>query len=82
MQVVWTSHLKSPEEKKKFEEYLRNATTLTDRLEEILTSKIKGSKEEDYEKASWAYYQADQNGYNRALQEILELFKYNKVVDK
>tara|TARA_R110000803_G_scaffold118188_1_gene186600 strand:+ start:4938 stop:5069 length:132 start_codon:yes stop_codon:yes gene_type:complete len=31
------------------------------------------NNKENYSKASWAYYQADQNGYQRALKEIISI---------
>jgi hypothetical protein len=31
------------------------------------------SKSSDYDSPSWAYKQADQNGYNRALNDIIQL---------
>ena len=35
--------------------------------------KIRKTKETDYDSPSWAYLQADRNGYTRALEEILNL---------
>jgi len=45
------------------------------RLTKILTKKLKKGSSGDYDKASWAYYQADSNGYNRALTEVMKLIK-------
>ena len=45
------------------------------RLTDILKKKIKALKVEDYEKASWPYYRADADGYNRALAEVLKLIE-------
>ena len=44
-------------------------------LETIIKKKHKKPLKEDYESPSWPYYQADTNGYNRAVQAILALLK-------
>ena len=67
------SHLKTQEEKDKFKSYILNSSSLWDRLRDILKDKLPVSKEIDYEKASWSYYQADCNGYTRAMKEVLSL---------
>lgn len=42
-------------------------------LREILEGKIKELKEKDYDKASWPFWRADVDGYNRALKEVISL---------
>ena len=71
--MIWLSHLKEEEDRKKFKEYILNSTSLWERLGAILADKIPESTKENYSKGSWAYYQADQNGYNRALKEIISI---------
>jgi len=44
-------------------------------LEKMLESKVKRLTEKDYDKASWAYWRADVDGYNRALEEVRSLIK-------
>lgn len=44
-------------------------------LTDILEGRKKSPKATDYEIASWPYFQADQNGYNRALEDIMNLLK-------
>ena len=46
-----------------------------ERLSGILTKKLRKSSTPDYDKASWPYFQADSNGYNRALEEVLKLIE-------
>lgn len=75
MATVWTSHLKG-KEKENFEGYIRNSVTIFERLNQILEDKTQKNKEEDYQKASWAYYQAHQNGYNQAIEEIQKLINF------
>jgi hypothetical protein len=76
--TMWTSHLKTQKEKDNFKEYILNSSSLWDRLGSLLREKIPKSLETDYEVASWAYYQADQNGYERALREILAILPIDK----
>lgn len=73
MKSVWTAHLNDEGEKKKFEEALRNSTLILDRLSEMLYNDIKKEKREDYNIPSWPYFQADQNGHNRAIQKYIDL---------
>ena len=75
---MWTSHLKTKKEQESFREYVLGANSLWDRLETILREKLPKSKEEDYDKASWAYYRANQDGYERALREVLAILPIDK----
>jgi hypothetical protein len=74
--LVWTKHLKTKEEKTNFERLLRGSTTVNTRLQTILHEMAQVSKGTDYDSPSWAYRQADQNGYNRALSDLLKLFDF------
>lgn len=71
--TIWTQHLKGEEEKEKFRDYILNSSSLWERLNVIITEKLPKPIEANYSKAAWAYYQADQNGYQRALTEILSI---------
>lgn len=76
MQMRWFSHLKDPKDKAAFKEYIQGSQKVLDRIKEICYNSIKNgeqSKESDYDSPSWAYKQADLNGYLRAYQEILSL---------
>lgn len=76
MKVAWTKHLKSEEERKKFEAFVKGSSTVLDRLATLLREKAAENqvfKKEDYNSPSWAYQAADRNGYNRALNEVLLL---------
>lgn len=70
----------SSEEKEDFAKVLSESKTLLEVLEGILLFRLqqKDSKEtsiEDYDKASWAYQQADINGSKRELKFLLQLIK-------
>lgn len=73
---LWTDHLKTDQEKAEFADLLRNSSRVFSRLEEILAEKLSrytGSKESDYDSPSWAYKQADANGYIRCLRDLEKL---------
>lgn len=42
-------------------------------LAAILKSKVVEPSIKDYQKASWPFYRADADGYNRAISDILKL---------
>ena len=69
MQVAWTKNLKGEEKKKRTEE-VKSYKTAFDALLEILEEE---SSTPDYDCPSWSHKQADQNGYNRAIQKVRTL---------
>ena len=76
--IKWTSHLKSAEEQQKFRDYVLSSVGVLKRLADILEIKVDARevfKEEDYKNPSWAFMQADRNGYVRALREIQQMLK-------
>lgn len=80
MHVLWTSHIKDDEERAEFKKYIENSTSLLDRLTAIVNIKIATAEqarlaEKGYASPSWAFRQADLNGYLRAWHEILSLTK-------
>ena len=74
----WLAHLQDLKDKEDFKAYVLSASALWERLATILEHKMPKSQELDYDKGSWAYYQADQNVYERALKEVLELLPIDK----
>lgn len=71
------SHLKTREEKDDFIKQIVGATHVLNVYRNLIEKQIEReqrSHKSDYNDASWAYKQADQNGYIRALEEILRLF--------
>lgn len=77
--TVWTKHLKSTKEKQDFERLVRNNTVVFSRLVNILKEKQEANNKlnvADYDSPSWAFKQADRNGYERAIQDLLDLFNF------
>ena len=72
MQEVWFSGGKDRDKVKQDIALAHNAFK---RLSDILTRKLRSNSSTDYDKASWPFLQADNNGYNRALTEVLTLIK-------
>lgn len=75
MHPLWTSHIKDEEEKAAFRAYVANSTSLLNRLADIITKKIEAAEtarldKQNFDKPSWAFEQADTNGYIRALREM------------
>lgn len=75
MHILWTSHIKDAEEQAEFKKYVENSSALLDRLTEILLKKIEAAEvariaKNNFVSGSWAFDQADTNGYIRALREI------------
>jgi hypothetical protein len=60
-----------------FKKQISSSKDVLEKLEKIIKDKIKEVVlTEDYENPSWAYKQADRNGYNRALTEVLNILKF------
>jgi hypothetical protein len=74
MQEIWFNGTTTKEERDTVKQDIALAFRAFQRLQEILKRKLKTeSSFKDYDVANWAYLQADINGYNRALKEILKL---------
>ena len=74
MQEIWFNGIKK-EDREKVRQDIALAHNAFKRLSGILRSKLKENLVQDYDKASWPFYQADTNGYNRALTEVLKLME-------
>jgi len=75
MQPDWLHHLKDPTERERFKKYILNNRTLLERLSSILTqweNELTSSElsQKAYESPSWAFEQADCNGYRRCLRDL------------
>lgn len=70
-------HLQTREEKDEFIKQIVGSAHVLNIYRKVIEDRKKiseESKESDYNDASWAYKQADNNGYIRALKEVLRLF--------
>lgn len=76
IKTKWLQGVKTEKEKEEIKLFLQNNKLVLDKLKEIVynihNSKLK-CQEVDYNSASWAYKQADTNGYVRACAHFIEL---------
>lgn len=75
VKLVWTSHLKDTEEKRKFKEAILSRQDIWDRMKHIIEDKSEAKEMSytDYDNSAWAYKQAHANGYMEALKEIYNI---------
>lgn len=79
MYSKWFSHLKG-EESEEFQQRIKLATPVLQRLKKILDEKLDAANANpttQYDQAAWAYKQADLNGYNRAINDVLKYLEDN-----
>jgi len=69
MQVIWTKGLKGKEKEERAKE-IKSYKNAFDALQEILEEE---KSTPDYDCPSWSHKQADQNGYNRCIREVIKL---------
>jgi hypothetical protein len=76
MKTIWFMDLPK-DQQDGFKRQVSSAKDVLEKLEEIVKTKMKEViLSEDYDNPSWAYKQADRNGYNRALTEVLNILKF------
>lgn len=76
MDTSWIRHAKDPDERKKIKDGILNSKYTLDLLITILKrelDEIENTSKEDYSIPNWDCYQADQNGYKRAIKRFLNL---------
>ena len=80
MKTIWFMDLPK-DEQDGFKREVKSAKNVLDKLEQIVQNKIKEIViTNDYDSPSWAYKQADRNGYNRALTEIINILHLDQEV--
>lgn len=83
MKTAWTAGLKEQEKKEVIEDF-KASPALRARLTQMLTKKIDSERGSSlskisYDSPSWPYLQADTNGYERALREVISLLEEKEV---
>lgn len=74
-QEIWFNGVKTKEDRDTVKQDIALAHNAFKRLSDILQRRHKDNSSTDYDKSSWPFLQADNNGYNRALTEVLNLIK-------
>lgn len=87
MLTAWTQHLKTEEEKERFEHSVRSSSHVLDHLKLLVEKDIKGTELAErstkaYDNANWAYRQAHVNGYISAMQKIAALCNVKETDDR
>lgn len=73
MKTTWFTHLPK-DQQEDFKKQVRSSRDVLERLIQILKDKTtEVVLSTDYDNPSWAYKQADRNGYDRALTEVINL---------
>lgn len=75
MHIDWTKNLKTDEDRKRFETFLRNSKSILERLETIIDEKEQSlinreNSYSDFEDPNWAYKQAFRNGVRAAYASV------------
>jgi len=79
MKAAWFKDCKTKKDKEAVAQTLQSQREGLDRLKEILEPMLKDTTPAaDYDCPSWAYKQADRNGYNRAVTTVLDLINLDK----
>jgi len=79
MKSHWFKGCKTKEEKDQIKQAIMSNQESLLRLEVILESLLKDTPATaDYDSPSWAYKQADRIGYNRALNQVLDIINLDK----
>ncbi len=75
MKTEWTKDLGAPDAPK-FRQSVVDSKIVLDKLKLICYNMLLESEKStktDYDSPSWAFKQADRNGYKRALEKVIEL---------
>jgi len=76
LKTIWFMDLPK-DQQEGFKKQISSSKDVLEKLEKIIKDKIKEVVlTEDYDNPSWAFKQADRNGYNRALTEVLNILKF------
>lgn len=78
MKSLWTQHIPDKVDKDALRLTIQNSGRTLEALTYALKTKIKKPKTIDYDSPSWPYLRADIDGYNRALDEILDLINIDQ----
>ena len=73
MKTTWFTHLPK-DQQEGFKKQVLSSRDVLERLQKIMEDKkTEVVLSTDYDNPSWAYKQADRNGYDRALTEVINL---------
>lgn len=78
MKTLWTSHLKTEEEKERFRQHVLSSRGVLERLADLMKNDIEDtitemSRASGYETPAWSEYQADRLGALRMLRDYVDI---------
>jgi len=84
MYTKWTSHLKTEDEKKRFENSVVGSRLVLERLRDLVDEglKILEDRETRFERPNWAYEEASIIGERKALKDMRKLINLDEQVIK
>ena len=80
---AWTKHITNDEEKKRFQNEVQGSKRVLQRLQALMDEMKTDTENQEmstklYDSPSWAYIQADANGYKRCLKQISKLINLDQ----
>jgi hypothetical protein len=78
IQTKWLEGFKTQQERDQFKQTVIGSKKVLDKAVQIVYNSIKEAEKvriSDYDSPSWSHKQADQNGYVRALREVMLLLE-------
>ena len=86
MYTKWTQHLKDPEEKLRFEQHIRSASSVIERLQTLLKEEEQALDRSEadiraFDLPNWAERQAFKNGYRSCLGVLIKLIDLDQQKD-
>lgn len=84
MYTKWTSHLKTPDDKKRFENQVTGSKPVLERLITLIDEDLKAIEEaeQDFDNSSWAYKEAYLIGAKKELRKYRKLINLDEQVIK
>lgn len=78
MKRSWTAGLTDASKKAEITAQFEGSSLMRQRLKELIqkkqeTARVASLSKEDYKDANWAFKQADSIGYQRAMEEIMDI---------
>ena len=80
---AWTKHITDEDEKKRFQNEVQGSKRVLQRLQALMDEMKTDSENQElstklYDSPSWAYIQADANGYKRCLKQLSRLINLDQ----
>lgn len=81
---AWFLNAKTEKEKEEVKNLVLNSSRILELISNVLNRELKEldtPSKKDYDKPSWAYYAADNNGYKRAIKKLKDIIEIEEKND-